>query len=369
MTMLTDAQAGTILQSYDFFPGSNYAVQGIETAPAPRALTVDEFLLAIPFETYDRDPLSNVSPSRTMTVTSGAPVAYFPSASQTGAGFYTSSTGEPELSLDVQSVDATYEAAAFARLGAYVDMDRLQQRLTSIGGALSRGPDLRDTLLRLAKLAVVRQLGRALVTGSDASFRGLAKYYDGLYILPSGSDPQVIKANAGTTAGLLASDVRRLLRQVAPSGAGLGCGANALVMSRRTRDRLLTDAAAVNMPVEFRPAANGEMRYHFNGVPVYLAPLRDDEDTAGTVPTYSSPQTFNASSIYAMRLGGPTGVRVLHMGGETAQYGLSVEEVTPTGTSSNTNITRFKVHGYFALFIPERQAAARLFAVDITSEA
>src|SRR5262249_40355189 len=128
--------------------------------------------------------------------------------------------------------------------------------------------------------------------------------------------------------GVLTQDVRRLLRAIAPSGSGLGSGANALVMSRRARDTLIADALTKNMEPDFRPAANGDARYYFMGVPVYCAPVREDENpTVGTVPSYVSGAPFDGTSIYALRLGGPTGGRVLHIGGESANYGLTTEEV------------------------------------------
>ncbi len=375
MAVLADSSISTILQSYDFFPGTNFTVNGGDGAVTPTDLALDELLTSMPFELYDRDPLAAVTPSRPGTSSSspaGTPpmlpgqVGTIPMS--TGAQWFTPGPyATPGLDLTVQtSVDATYETASFRRIASTVDLDRFQQQLGSNGATFSRGPDVKDTVMRLARLALLRQLGRSIVNGLGATpyLRGLAGYYDGLFG-GTGSDPQTI-AWPGSVGSLsvLPKAVRLLMRQVSASGAGFGVGPNALVMSRRMRDALINESAGQGINPEFRPSATGEYRFHFLGVPVYVAPVREDEldsTSSPDYPTYGATPP-KATSIYALRLGGPTGVRVLHAGGDSSRYGVEVEDLA--GVSAGT-VVGYRLHGNYALFVPERQACARLFGVPI----
>lgn len=222
---------------------------------------------------------------------------------------------------------------------------------------------------------LVRQLSRAAVNnidggtafdpkGNSVAYKmvGLAKYYDNGF--GGGSDPQVIKASGALTLAM----VRQLMRRVCPSHDGFGVGPDALMMSRRCRDLLVSLERADNTQPVFMPdPRNGERRYHFDGVPVYVGLVREDEDTSGSDPAFqdSEPFTYDDTSIYALRLGGPTGARILHMGGASQSYGVQVNRI-PTGTSAEEG---FRVEGYYTWFIPERQSVARLWGVDISGEA
>jgi hypothetical protein len=193
---------------------------------------------------------------------------------------------------------------------------------------------------------------------------GLAKYYDDNFG-GTGSDAQVFESGTFSLG-----EVRQLMRQVAPSGDGFGVGPNALLMSRRTRDVMIGLERAAGTSPTFLPDphSGGELRYHFDGVPIYVGPVREDENTSGSTPAFGStdsPYAYNRSSIYAMRLGGPTGVRMLHFGGDSANFGLQVEQIAPQSSAAATG---YRIHGYYTLFIPERQSCARLWGIDISGE-
>ncbi len=237
---------------------------------------------------------------------------------------------------------------------------------------LPEGFDPRPALLRTASVAVGRVLSRFALNNIDPGSRsdgaykllGLARYYDGNFG-GAAADPQVIKA----TDPLSLAQVRRLMRKVTPSESGYGAGPNALVTSLRCRDLLISLERAADTSPDFRldPRTN-EVRYHLDGVPVYVGPLREDEDTAGAAPAFKTtgePYTYNRTSIYALRLGGFSGVRMLHFGGDSAKYGVQIDEITP---SAGNAALGYQVHGYYALFIPERQACARLWGIDISAE-
>ncbi len=86
-----------------------------------------------------------------------------------------------------------------------------------------------------------------------------------------------------------------------------------------------------------------------------------------TEPAYQSPATaYDFTSVYAMRLGGPTGVRlryVPHQGHD--ERGLTT--VVLPGSSSGAE-SWVAIYGDYSLFIPERQSVARLWKLDINGE-
>ena len=83
------------------------------------------------------------------------------------------------------------------------------------------------------------------------------------------------------------------------------------------------------------------------------------------------------SDAWALRLSGPSAVRVLHLGGDPASYGVRVEERTlvtqapalssgSDGAASDiNNATRgVEVFGMYSVLVPEVQSAALLWDVD-----
>lgn len=376
---LADDQLSALQQSAGFLPGPNYAWYG---STSPALIARDDFITVLPFEAYSRDPLRGVEPARPNIGTVGPDPAFFPQStasspgtSGTGADWFISGAAPTDMNLAIEtSLVSAYEQFAFRRIGTSFDIDAFQAKVVASGGGGTIGPDVKATLIRLASMAVARQLSRDAInsttrtTGSGMAFStigGLAGMYDGLY--PSGSGTsltdtfQVVKLN---TTPLIAG-VRKLLRRVSPSGGAFGQGPNMLLMSQRARDTLIAAERTTigsNQPV-FLPTADGEMRYHFDGVPVHVGPVREDESTTGAVPDWGG---TDATSIYALRIGGPSGVRMLHVGGESQQFGIVVE---PVAQAPNTVTEGYRVHGTYTLYVPERQSVARLWGVSIAGEA
>lgn len=104
----------------------------------------------------------------------------------------------------------------------------------------------------------------------------------------------------------------------------------------------------------------GQRRMHFNGVPIYLAPIRDDEDSGGPGFPTGNGVAPDTTSVYAAIIGGETGVRILYSGGDDENFGLTSE----SGNSSG--IDYYQAFGRYTLFIPERTAVARLHGVTLT---
>lgn len=369
MAVLTDAEFSTLIDSYGFFIQPNWVDQK-DSGPSVRRSTIDEFVRIVPRETYDRNPINGIKGSRPLST--GATPGYLPLAVASDVvGWFAS--GGTLHAFDVgipSSVNSTYETFFLKRLGAFVELDPYQQKLLATRGATSSGPDPVSTIRNAVKVASVRALGRALVNGDRTNtdmLHGLAGLYDDQFISP-GADPQVFQSGVALTL----TEVRKLCRLVVPSGDdGLGEGPNALVMSRRTRDVLIateqnTTVGARSVQFLPDPMGTGGLRYHFNGIPVYVAPCREDEVTTSspTHPVFGA-DNENASSIYALRLGGRTGVRLIHFGGSREDFGLQFEDIAPSASSGPTG---YRVHGSYALVVPERTAVARLWGIDISSE-
>lgn len=388
MATLSDRGLSTLQQSAEFLNNTNYAVHGpFDVAGfGVKNATIDEFIHALPFEAWSLDPLGGVTLSRpnasepTPAYLPGLPISGS-AAFGAGAEWFPPNSAVPELGVYIEeTINGTYEKVYFKRLGTQVQIDRLQAQILQQRAANSTGPDPIPTLIRSGSLAVVRQLSRDAINCVDTTtywdgdgqpiqlkMTGLARYYNDEFG-GIGADAQVVKYSGGES---LVKQARRLLRRVSPSGDGFGIGANCLLMSWRTRDLLIAAERTEGIYPLFFREPDGEMRYYFHGVPVFVGPVREDEDTSGSTPAFPeqtsipSPYTYNASSIYALRLGGPTGIRMMHVGGQSAQFGIQVEDIA-SGTS--VAAIGYKVHGYYALYVPERQAGARLWGVDISGE-
>lgn len=375
MADISDADLRAFLDSAGYFPASNYTFYTYSSDPNHKRPAIDELMRVIPFEAYEGDDIGGIRPSGPKDVGAGVR-RFLPSdgpTAGTGAGWVTS-TPTAQLNFTLEAADAAYETFNFRRVYSQFSVNR--RPLASSGRAEDYARAVAD-IKRLARLAVLRQLGRDLINSTaavgDTELRGLAGIYDGQYAT---GDPQVIGSQAtGSDTVALLREVRKAMRQVTPSHDGFGAGPNALVMSRRCRDWLLyVDQRTVDIggatssgtPLFLPdPTMPGELRYHHNGVPVYVAPVREDEDqnSTGAIEFQADDPSYVWSSMYAMRLGGPTGVRVLYQGGDDDR-GVTIEDVSTTGSGEIV----IAASGRYALYIPEHEAVARLWKIDLTNE-
>ncbi len=174
-----------------------------------------------------------------------------------------------------------------------------------------------------------------------------------------------------STALARLDEVQDLIRLVSPGEGNFGMGPNALLTSWKSRDLLIKCERLLGSTPQFLPdVRTGSVQYHFNGVPVYVGPLREDEEEGPNEPPLSANSPVfggtvgEFTSIYALRLGGESGIRMLHYGGSSADKGVQVE----TLLEHTTNVARgYRLTGYYTLFVPERQAVARLWKVRLTT--
>jgi hypothetical protein len=229
--------------------------------------------------------------------------------------------------------------------------------------------DVLDTQVRLASLAIVRAVSRAVLQsypGTAGSVNddimpmpGLPYYFDSSF--GGGSSPffteQTVAFGANLRAGFSA-----IARVCHPSDGDFGARADAFVTSEYVRQSLIDELEANQlMPQYEHSALTGRVEMHYRGIPVLTG--RVDED--GNTPS--------KTDVWAIKLSGPSAVKVLHLGGESANFGVQVEPktlVTQASSNSNAdsraptdvnNVTRgVEVFGIYSLQIPEVQSVARL---------
>lgn len=399
---ITDTGLKAIRGAYGFFLNSNFTVSnpGFVTTDGSgtKTPTIDEFFGALPFEAYERDLFEDIYPAQPLRKAASSDnkfePAYLPgtnsastASTKSGTLWFTSNTESTSDDYDVAAstdLDDPVETFRFVRIVTEFRLDKLQAQMLARSGGSSVGPDALMELRRAAHVTLLRTVSRDALNRpvqglSDVHLAGLNGYFSGTHA-PSGSlspaDPQVIKSSVAftgpptaTEAAAFLTEVRKLLRRVSTSEDGFGAGANALVMSRRTRDMLIRCERILACTPQFIPTATGGLKYHFDGVPTYVGPVREDESSAASSPEFQDVTVLSDlkySSIYALRLGGRTGIRMLHYGGDTEQHGVQVEELS--GTAGNVTVG-YRLTGYYTLFIPERQAGARLWAIDLSREA
>lgn len=211
-----------------------------------------------------------------------------------------------------------------------------------------------DLQVEMKKVAVVRLLSNQLIQGDGASpnLVGLAA---GVDIATQTIDPV---GGLGTAPTL--DDYHRLLTKVCASDGMVGTGPNALVMHPRTRRQLMSrlEAASGGCAQFAVDETLGHPVLLFEGIPVYA------DESVSTIETNSGAETGGTStSVFALKLSGPTGLRVLHQGGDSDNFGLITEELPPQLSVSKRAMT---IRGFYALMIPEVKSLARLKAIDIS---
>jgi hypothetical protein len=247
--------------------------------------------------------------------------------------------------MPLNASSAALAAFDFKRIGDTVEVDSAD--ITSSEEAQQQ----LDMQVAMKRVALLRRLAQQVVqgTGTGDEVEGLASGVDAAQTI----DPE-------TGAGMVPvlDDFHRMLAMVSASDDGLGNGPDALVMHPRTRRLLAFLLETTGGGAEYAmDDAIGNRVLLFEGLPVYASEsISTTEDTAG------APTGGVLSSVYGLKLDGPTGVRVLHQGGDTNDFGIAVEELTPQLNIAKRATT---VRGCYALLIPEVASAARLKAVAI----
>jgi hypothetical protein len=101
-------------------------------------------------------------------------------------------------------------------------------------------------------------------------------------------------------------------------------------------------------------ALTGQRQLHFHGLPVLVG--RVPEPAVAGRPT---------TEAWAMRLFGPSGVRILHYGGLSDEFGIRTEPfTTATGLDANgeaiSSTRGVEVFAVYSVLVPEPTSIARL---------
>ncbi len=240
----------------------------------------------------------------------------------------------PGAALTATQGDTALETFDFQRLGGIAQVD-----VSDIEASDPSNNQL-ELQVEMRRVAVIRQLGVAVFAGSGVppNIAGLNNY---LVV-----DQVVDVAGAAPTL----ANYHRLVSIVRASDGFVGGGADALVMNANARRQLISILeAAGSASYCFAPCETlGVPVLKFEGIPVYV--------------TDAIPSPANITTIYAAKLKGPTGIRVLHVGGRSEEFGIVVDDVpNQMGVSERAKIVR----GYYALLVPEAQSVAGIIGANV----
>ena len=254
------------------------------------------------------------------------------SSSLGGVSFYS-----PGGALTATQGQVTMEPFTFERIAGTAQVD-----VADIDASADPNQQL-ELQVAMRKIALLRVLSNELFFGdaTPPNMKGLLAHVE--------AAGQTLDLN--DTAPTLAR-YHRLVSLVRASDGALGTGAAALVMNFNARRQLtsLIEAAGGWACYE-NDELLGVPVMKFDGVPVYV--------TEGITVDAVTSQT----TVFAVKLRGPTGIRMLHVGGNSAEYGIVVDEVpNQMGVSERAKIVR----GYYALLVPEVQSVAAMTEADMT---
>lgn len=257
-------------------------------------------------------------------------------------------------SVQINQASSLGDVAAYAAAGTLVAVQGVTALATftfsRLGGTaqvddadILASSELNEQLelqVAMRKVALLRTLGIAVLLGN-----GVAPDMSGLATqLGVG---QTI--DLGGVAPTLAA-YHRLVALVKASDGSVGTGADALVMNLNARRQLTS----------ILEAGGGCVCYEQDetlGVPVLKF------DGASIYVTDAIPVPGPNTTIFAAKLKGPTGLRVLHVGGSSDDHGVVIDDVPNQMTVSQ----RAKiVRGYYALLLPEPQSAAMFINANMT---
>jgi hypothetical protein len=254
----------------------------------------------------------------------------------------------PATALPANPMNTVDLVADFFRLGDTCEIDAFQET------AASNVIDQLAVQVEAKKVGIIRALGDLALNGPGGSaFAGLAAYYP---IFPTPS-PNTISVTGSGLPTL--DDLHRLVYRVTASDGSVGAGPTCLVASTRVIRfiiKLLEAAPGRRAEYVFDPEIGGPVAL-FNGIPFYAGQNAENEViTEGGLPQFTS--------IWALKLAGPTSIALLHSTGASSEFGIEVMDVPLR--QGGTSIQGKLVAGHYGLLLPEVHSAARLVGTDVT---
>lgn len=232
--------------------------------------------------------------------------------------------------------------ARFKKISTVVRLDELM--VTDLDD------DMLKTQVRLAQIGTIRSVSEALLHSSpsnddNAELAGLP------YYLPANSPQDILYDPARKMIGGMAEIEARCC----PSDGDFGGRPDVFVMSSRSRWRLLKELEDKGVTPDFHYCSLTRMeQFHFHGIPVLTG--RAPEPSSSGAPT---------TEAWALKLYGPSGVRVLHIGGNPDEFGVRTEPMTTMTTTDGSGEVRtatrgVEVFGVYSVLVPEPTSVARL---------
>ncbi len=278
---------------------------------------IEQFLRVLPFESVD-------GYGRSVQINRATTLA--------GAAMYAA-----DGAIDVTTGLTALTTFNFKRLGGTAEVDSADQDAS--------GPenDLLEIEVSMKKTSLLRSLASQVITGTGAG-NNLA-----------GLDTVAIGGQEIGLAGAIPAlaDYHRLVALVRASDGAIGAWADALVMNRNARRQLISllEAAAGGGTCYARDEALGVPVLLFEGLPVFVS---DSIPLTGV--------TLDETNIFAVKLTGPTGIRMLHVGGSSEEYGIVVEDVPAQLLVAKRAKT---VRGFYCLLVPELESVARISSAEV----
>ncbi len=246
--------------------------------------------------------------------------------------------------LTAAAYESTKQTISLQRIGAQLEID--------IADALSStdAGDQVELQVRALRCEILRKLGEQVIQGSGTppNWSGFGATFTGAQLVGAGN-------GAANGAAPTVADIAKLLSLVTASDGSTGAGADCLVgspKSERFVANLLATAGETPMYVWDRDLEVKVL--HFRGKPLYIGQVPENETKgAGS----------NLSSIYAVKLYGMTGVRIVYsaLGGVADENGI-MAYVIPDQLGIGKRGAGALVYGN--LMYPEVASGARLDGCD-----
>ncbi|MGH8511296.1 MAG: hypothetical protein ACREU8_07915 [Gammaproteobacteria bacterium] len=331
-------------------PGAVPPDPGNAPAPAnPNIKIPDQFIRCIPFLRADRGELEGRPFSRAYQVRTAKPVDEIQATARTGGtpwrpGVTVPFGEELDLSSPSGSTGVRFKEFGFVLRATHLMLDS------------GMDTDMLRAQLPLAKEGIKRGLSRALlnslpVNDDQAELSGIPRFVDL-------AGPQVVQYSMarGLLGGL--GDIKVLC---CTSDGGSGAGPDYFVMPPIVLLLLIKglEDKGVTPQFDYCPAL-GQRTLCYQGVHCITGPIAEP-----------GPPQPPVTRVYALKFYGPSGMNVMHLGGESADFGIRVEPATTQigldgGGEANTTSRAHYVFGNYALLVKEPESIAVLDGVPTT---
>lgn len=278
---------------------------------------IDHFIRKVPFQRLQQ-PTTSVAWNTATSLSVVAP--YAPNAGGLGA----------------TPMNATHTSLTLRRIGDSAMVDALSQ--ASSGNT----NELLQAQIVAKKIGIIRKLGQQIIQGdgTGAQLIGLQSLVD---------TNQEFNVNAVTQVPTTI-ELDKLINLVRASDGCVGGGADCLVAHETVIRFIINTMAQYSLLDTAYDPDLGVPVVRYRGIPIYIGQI-----TSGT-----SPPAFD---IWALKLKGPTGIRVVHATGSSDSFGIDVQ---PIPMQAETGLVGAFVGGLYGVMVPEVESIARLQGTTFT---